>query len=89
MHLLDSFLHWGWPLCGIPLCMHDLGQVQCMVNFALEDMKNSVQRSSNDELGCLSLNIDPFEDLHSEYMQTKYFKENFGLVVTITQLERQ
>ena len=44
-----------------------VGQVQCMVNFALEDIKNSVQRPSNDELGCLSLNIDPFEDLHSEY----------------------
>lgn len=56
-----------------------VGQVQYMVNFALEDC---LQLASTQELpGGLSFNIDPFEDLKTEYMQTKFFKENFGLVV--------
>ena len=55
-----------------------------MVNFALEDIKNSVQRPSNDELGCLSLNID------SEYIHAdQIFQGKLWLVVTIAQLERQ
>ena len=51
-----------------------VGQVQCMVNFALDDMRRRMELSS-------TFSLDPFEELHSEYMQTKFFKENFGLVV--------
>lgn len=58
-----------------------VGQVQCMVNFALEDLKESMQLSDDESV----LNFDPFEDLKSEHMQTKFFKENFGLVVRMSE----
>ena len=62
-------------------------QVQQMVTYALEDMRNTVQqhavRTIGAELPELQdiISIDPFEDLQTEHMQTKYFREHFDLTV--------
>lgn len=67
-----------------------MGQVQHMVKFALEDMKEAVQHgavSSGIELpegiiDAMDTSVNPFEDLLTEHMQTKFFKDNFDLVVS-------
>ena len=64
-------------------------QVQHMVSYALQDMKDEVQQHVARTLGAelpdlidiMDTSIDPFEGLQTEYMQTKFFRENFDLTV--------
>ena len=68
-----------------------VGQVQLMLSYGVEDIRNTVEmrlRSHSLEASAVSdimesINIiDPFMCLRSEYMQTKYYKENFDLIVS-------
>ena len=66
-------------------------QVQSMLEYALEDVKASVEEKL--QLHCTELgiqlpdisdcfaNVNPFSGLESEHMQTKFYKENFSLIV--------
>lgn len=67
-------------------------QIQSMIKYTLEDAKESIEQKLQlhfTQLGvqlpdisdCFA-NIDPFSGLESEYMQTKFYKENFNLVVS-------
>jgi len=67
-------------------------QIQSMIRYTLEDAKESIEQKL--QLHCTEMgvqlpdisdcfaNIDPFSGLESEYMQTKFYKENFNLVVS-------
>ena len=69
-------------------------QVRQMVAYAVEDVKESVEASLFSHLQASGIQLDlpeisecfcapdPFCNLQSEYMQTKYYKENFDLVVS-------
>ena len=68
-------------------------QVQSLVEHTLEDVKASVEeklQQHSTEFGdylpdisdCF-MNIDPFSGLESEYRQTKFYKENFDLIVSL------
>ena len=69
-----------------------VGQVQQMVAFAAEDIQNAVESrlhsyseySSDipDLSECFKIQ-DPFRNLQNEYMQTKYYRENFDLIVSL------
>ena len=64
-----------------------VNQVKNMVTYALQDMQATVQQGitsgveTTDAIDMIGRSIDPFEDLHTEYKQTKFYKENFNLVV--------
>lgn len=69
-----------------------VGQVQQMVTFAVEDIQNAVETclssyysESLSEMpnvtDCFKMQ-DPFRNLQNEYMQTKYYRENFDLIVS-------
>lgn len=64
-----------------------VGQVRSMVTYALQDMQASVQQavasgaSATDIVDLMDMSIDPFGDISTEYKQTKYYRENFNLVV--------
>ena len=69
-----------------------VGQVQLMLSYGVEDIRNTVEmrlKSHSLEASTVSdivesINIiDPFMCLRSEYMQTKYYKENFDLIVSL------
>jgi len=69
-----------------------VGQVHQMLTYAVEDIKDSVETRllSTDtdahlpDIGdCFNV-ADPFGSLENEYMQTKYYRENFNLVVRAT-----
>lgn len=69
-----------------------VGQVQQMVSYAVEDIKKSVMSTLEEHsaaTGSDSLDVsscfeipDPFSALHTEYLQTKYYKKHFNLVVS-------
>lgn len=48
-------------------------QVRNMFSIGIEDIQRSVD--------AVHVDIDPFEHLETEYFQTKYYTEHFGLVV--------
>ena len=62
-----------------------------MIHYSLLNIKNSVEAEL---MGLIAENItqpvlsdyfehiDPFKSLHSEYLQTKFYKDHFGLVVS-------
>ena len=66
-------------------------QVQNMIHYSLLNIKNLVEAEL---MGLIAENItqpvlsdyfehiDPFKSLHSEYLQTKFYKDHFGLVVS-------
>ena len=61
-------------------------QVQQMLTYALDNMKGTIQqcafRTFGAELPDLNdFTIDPFEELLTEHMQTKFFKDHFDLTV--------
>ena len=66
-----------------------LGQVREMISVAVDDvhkvLESSLREHSitmphvSDQLEILR---DPFSSLSSEYMQTKYYREHFGLIVS-------
>ena len=69
-----------------------VSQVQHMVTFAIEDIQHAVEcylQSLSTEsppdiaaiIECFTV-PDPFTNLQNEYMQTKYYKENFELIVS-------
>jgi len=43
--------------------------------------ESNVNSTEFDELLDAVSNIEPFAGLETEYLQTKYYKENFGLLV--------
>lgn len=67
-----------------------VSQVQQMVKYALEDLKDNVLKSAHESgydlpmniVDAMDTSINPFQDLHSEHMQTKFFKEYFNIVVS-------
>lgn len=71
-----------------------VSQVQQMVKYAVEDIKESVEKHLLSHLEASGLQVDlpdigeyfnspdPFSNLQSEHMQTKYYRENFDLVVS-------
>lgn len=68
-----------------------VSQVQQMLTYTVEDMKQFVKECLLPHLQASGVQIelletlcvpDPFSSLQSEYMQTKYYKENFDLVVS-------
>ena len=68
-----------------------IGQVQQMLSFAVDDIQNVLEAhlqscpldASNYASVLEYISIpDPFLHLQSEYMQTKYFRENFDLIVS-------
>ena len=70
-----------------------VGQVQQMVTFAVEDIQSAVEtrlRSHHTEnisempdiSDCFKI-PQPFGSLQNEYMQTKYYRENFDLIVSL------
>ena len=62
-----------------------MSQVQQMVGFAIEDVQQAVElqlQSSSVSISESFMVPDPFLHLKSEYMQTKYYKENFNLIVS-------
>ena len=58
-----------------------LGQVKQIMFNILDDVKTSVKRRIGDIDIDDCFDIDPFDGLHTEYMQIKYFRENFDLIV--------
>ena len=65
-------------------------QVQMMIQRALSDAKNEVESliPANSIPGlstCFEV-VDPFSMLQTEFLQTKFYKEHFGLVVRIMYL---
>lgn len=69
-----------------------LGQIQSIVTYALEDTKTNLQQAiatpvsdqpmlASDLLKYFDISLNPFEGLHSEYMQNKFYEEEFHLVV--------
>ena len=64
-----------------------VSQVQQMVTYALEDMREHVQQNALDKFGAELPDVDkfttsdPFEDLKTEHMQTKFLKDHFDLIV--------
>ncbi len=70
-----------------------VGQVQEMVSYSMQDIRDSVLRTleehslaTGSELpdisSCFEVR-DPFDGLQTEYMQTKYYREHFDLVVSL------
>ena len=65
-----------------------VGQLQQMVAYTVEDVKKLVEtqlHESDADRPDISSSFkvpDPFASLRTEYMQTKYYIENFGLVVS-------
>ena len=69
-----------------------VGQVKQMVMFLSEDLCSAVEATVQQhcasigvdapDLGSCFEEVDPFHGLETEYMQTKFYKENFGLVVS-------
>lgn len=67
-------------------------QVQQMMSYAVEDIKKSVMSTLQDHCAAMQSDIpdisscfevpNPFEALHTEYLQTKYYKNYFNLVVS-------
>lgn len=70
-----------------------VGQVQQMMSYAIEDVKKSVMSTLQDHCPAMQSDIpdisscfevpNPFEALHTEYLQTKYYKNHFNLVVSL------
>lgn len=61
-----------------------VGQMKQMVHFVLEGVKQSVQATLGDKLDVdidLCFDVDPFQELTSEYLQTKFFRDHFNLIV--------
>ena len=65
-----------------------IGQVQQMLSFAVDDIQNVLEAhlqscplDVSSVLEYISI-PDPFLHLQSEYMQTKYFRENLDLIVS-------
>ena len=73
-----------------------VGQVQQMVSYAVEDIQNAVETQLRSFCSESSLDMpdisdcfkipDPFKNLQNEYMQTKFYRENFDLVVSCSRL---
>ena len=69
-----------------------IGQVQQMVSFAVGDIQNAVETHLRSYCSESSLAVpdisdcfkipDPFRNLQNEYMQTKFYREYFDLVVS-------
>lgn len=69
-----------------------VGQVKEMVAFLSEDLRSAVEATVQQhcaaagvvppDLGSCFEDVDPFCGLETEYMQTKFYREKFGLVVS-------
>ena len=69
-----------------------VGQVQQMVAFISEDIRIAVESTLQQhyattgvnapDIDCCFETIDPFCGLTTEYLQTRFFRENFSLVVS-------
>lgn len=69
-----------------------VGQVKQMVEFLSDDIRLAVEATVEQHCASAGVDapdlescfqdIDPFYGLETEYMQTKFYKENFGLVVS-------
>lgn len=69
-----------------------VSQVQVMLSFAVEDIERTIEMclqsrfpevtDFEDVMDCFRA-PDPFMHLTNEYMQTKYYRDNFGLIVSI------
>ena len=72
-----------------------VSQVQQMVSYAVEDIKESVEECLLPHLQDPSFEVhmselfgapDPFSSLQNEYMQTKYYREKFDLIVSFDKI---
>ena len=66
-----------------------VGSINAIVNGVCESVHGSIQSSldsgrcsSTDVAACFDDHEDPFASLHTEYKQSKYYREEFGLVVS-------
>ena len=66
--------------------------INSIVRSTCESIKSSVKESlskgltGNDIMDCFD-HVDPFDSLDTEYKQSKFYRENFGLVVCIFSLK--
>ena len=60
-----------------------VGTVDAIVDSACEAIHSSLQERypASDIAECFDNRESPFADLDTEYMQSKYYKQEFGLVV--------
>ena len=70
-----------------------VSQVQEMITIVAEDLKHSIELSIQEQLSekevalpdlahCFK-DINPFQSLETEYLQNKFYKDHFGLVVSL------
>lgn len=62
-----------------------VGQIKQMFLHVLDDVKASVKgRLGNSEVDIAEcFDVDPFRGLDTEYLQTKFYREHFNLVVSL------
>lgn len=63
-----------------------VGTVDAIVDSACEAIRSSLQERypATDIAECFDNRESPFADLDTEYMQSKYYKQEFGLVVSVS-----
>lgn len=68
-----------------------IGQVRELINCITSDLRLKVETVMRDhnmaaelELSSCFENVKSFEGLHSEYMQSKFYKEHFDLIVSVS-----
>ena len=65
-----------------------VSQVKQTVALLVDDLKETVKKVLKERCSCNSVihdcfeNLDIFEGLHSEYMQSQFYQEHFNLVVS-------
>ena len=62
-----------------------VGQVRQMVGYLMEDIKSKLteELKADTNFECFEWK-DPFMDLDTEYLQHKFYKKHFGLIVSLT-----
>lgn len=68
-------------------------QMEDMMEYTIKDMKSSVEKIVSEYCNTIGVDIpdltqgfpstSPFSGLESEYLQTKFYKENFKLIVSV------
>ena len=89
MFLLTLKEQYHLPQTAVDLAV---SEVQKMVCFSTADTQHVAQCILEDNgvevpnFVCDSITTDPFEDLLTEHKQTKFYRENFNLVVSLVML---
>lgn len=60
-----------------------VGRMKEVVRNVLNEVKESVKQQISEADVDDCFNVDPFEGLNTEYLQTKFYQRHFNLVVSI------